>query len=103
MEFLADESCDFAVARALRASGHDMRAVAELWPGAEGSRVMCEACQQNRVLLTEDQGFGSSCSQPITRPEASSSSAYLQLRERRWRQGSSTWRPGTTTSSWVTS
>lgn len=58
MEFLADESCDFAVVQALRASGHDVRAVAELWPGAEDSRVMREACLQNRVLLTEDRDFG---------------------------------------------
>jgi hypothetical protein len=29
MRFLADESCDFAVVRALRAAGHDVLAVAE--------------------------------------------------------------------------
>jgi hypothetical protein len=30
MHFLADESCDFAVVRALRAAGHDVKAVAEV-------------------------------------------------------------------------
>jgi hypothetical protein len=29
MRFLADESCDFAVVRALRAAGHDVTAVAQ--------------------------------------------------------------------------
>jgi hypothetical protein len=35
MRFLADESCDFAVVRALRAAGHDVVAVAELSRQAE--------------------------------------------------------------------
>jgi uncharacterized protein (DUF433 family) len=30
VRFLADENCDFSVVRALRAAGHDVRAVAEL-------------------------------------------------------------------------
>jgi hypothetical protein len=30
VRFLADESCDFAVVRALRTAGHDMLAVAEV-------------------------------------------------------------------------
>jgi len=32
MWLLADESCDFAVVRALREAGHDVRAVAEAAP-----------------------------------------------------------------------
>ena len=35
MRFLADESCDFAVIRALRANGHDVIAVSEVTPRAE--------------------------------------------------------------------
>lgn len=35
MRFLAAESCDFAVARALRVAGHDVMTVAESAPGAE--------------------------------------------------------------------
>ena len=30
MQLLADESCDFSVVRALRAAGHDVKAVAEV-------------------------------------------------------------------------
>jgi hypothetical protein len=32
VRFLADESCDFAVVTALRASGHDVSAVVEINP-----------------------------------------------------------------------
>jgi hypothetical protein len=35
VRFLADESCDFAVVRALREVGHDVVAVAEVFPRAE--------------------------------------------------------------------
>ena len=35
MRFLADESCDFAVVRALRAAGHDVSTVPDVAPGAE--------------------------------------------------------------------
>jgi predicted nuclease of predicted toxin-antitoxin system len=58
MRFLADESCDFAVVRALRAANHDVLAVAELWPGTEDSQVIREAPLQERVLVTEDRDFG---------------------------------------------
>jgi len=34
LHFLADESCDFAAVRALRAEGFDVLSVAEDWPGA---------------------------------------------------------------------
>jgi hypothetical protein len=33
VRFLADESCDFAVVRALREAGHDVAAIAEEQPG----------------------------------------------------------------------
>jgi hypothetical protein len=39
MRFLADESCDFAGVQALRASGHDVAAVAEVARGAEDAVV----------------------------------------------------------------
>lgn len=58
MRFLADESCDFAVVRALRAAGHDVLAVAEISPRAEDSAVIELAAQESRVLLTEDKDFG---------------------------------------------
>jgi predicted nuclease of predicted toxin-antitoxin system len=58
MRFLADESCDFAIVRALRAAGHDVVAVAERLPGAEDQAVIDLAAQDERILLTEDKDFG---------------------------------------------
>lgn len=58
MRFLADESCDFAVVRALRASGHDVTAVADVKPRADDETVIRLALEESRVLLTEDKDFG---------------------------------------------
>ena len=43
MRFLADESCDFAVVRALRQAGYDVLAVAEDSPGIEDEQVIVTA------------------------------------------------------------
>jgi predicted nuclease of predicted toxin-antitoxin system len=58
VRFLADESCDSAVVRALRSAGHDMTAVAEVNPGLEDRVVLALARSEARVLLTEDKDFG---------------------------------------------
>jgi predicted nuclease of predicted toxin-antitoxin system len=58
MRFLADESCDFAVVRALRAEGHDVTAIAEVAPRARDTEVIAWAAAEERVLLTEDKDFG---------------------------------------------
>jgi len=58
VRFLADESCDAAVARALRAAGHDVKAVAEVALGATDDTVIALALKDRRVLLTEDKDFG---------------------------------------------
>lgn len=58
MQFLADESCDFAAVRALRNTGHDVVAVAEVARGARDPQILQLAREQNRVLLTEDKDFG---------------------------------------------
>jgi predicted nuclease of predicted toxin-antitoxin system len=58
MRFLADESCDFAAVRALRAAGHDVLAVAELAPRAPDTEVIRLAVREQRILLTEDKDFG---------------------------------------------
>jgi len=58
MRFLADESCDFAVVRAMRAAGHDVRVVAEVCRGAPDDQVVEFALRESRVLLTEDKDFG---------------------------------------------
>lgn len=58
MRFLADESCDFSIVRALRAAGHDVLAVAEISPRADDPNVMELAVRDERILLTEDKDFG---------------------------------------------
>ncbi|MBS3763390.1 MAG: DUF5615 family PIN-like protein, partial [Planctomycetes bacterium] len=55
MRFLADESCDFAVVRALRAAGHDVTAVHEISPRAEDREVVEMAVRKQQVFLTEDK------------------------------------------------
>ena len=56
--FLADESCDFALVRALRAENYDVVAVAETARGATDERVISLALREHRILLTEDKDFG---------------------------------------------
>jgi predicted nuclease of predicted toxin-antitoxin system len=58
MRFLADESCDFRVVRALRAAGHDVRVVAETMRGAEDAIVLEIATREERIFVTEDRDFG---------------------------------------------
>lgn len=58
MRFLADESCDFSVVRALRGAGHDVLAVAEIFPRADDESVIRFAVEEGRILLTEDKDFG---------------------------------------------
>jgi predicted nuclease of predicted toxin-antitoxin system len=58
MRFLADESCDFAVIRALRDAGHDVLAVSEKRPGSKDFEVIGFAREEGRVLVTEDKDFG---------------------------------------------
>jgi hypothetical protein len=58
MRFLADESCDFAIVRALRAAGHEVLAVAEAAPSAGDASVLRLALAEERILLTEDKDFG---------------------------------------------
>jgi hypothetical protein len=52
VRFLADESCDAAVMRALRAAGHDVISIAETSPGAADRVVLALAVTGQRVLLT---------------------------------------------------
>lgn len=58
LHFLADESCDFAVVRALRAAGFNVAAVSELAGASDDDQVIALATAQRRVLLTEDKDFG---------------------------------------------
>ncbi len=70
MQFLADESYDFTIVRALSEAGHDVVAVAEGLPRAEDPSVLMRAVNEGRVLLTEDKDFGQlvySSAQPSAR------------------------------------
>jgi predicted nuclease of predicted toxin-antitoxin system len=58
LRFLADESCDFAVVRALRADGFDVHAVNEVMQRSDDRLLIEQAARENRILLTEDKDFG---------------------------------------------
>ena len=58
MRFLADESCDFALVRALRADGHEVIPLSEVSPRLEDPSVLDLAIREDCLLLTEDKDFG---------------------------------------------
>lgn len=58
LHFLADESCDFAVVRALRAAGYDVLAVGEVITRSDDRELIEQAARERRILLTEDKDFG---------------------------------------------
>ncbi|MBI5583062.1 MAG: DUF5615 family PIN-like protein [Deltaproteobacteria bacterium] len=58
LRLLADESCDFAIVRALRSAGYQVTAVAETRPSAADSEVLEAAAHERQLLLTEDKDFG---------------------------------------------
>lgn len=58
LQFLADESCDFAVVRALRAEGYDVLAVSEIMQRSVDRDLIEQAHKEKRILLTEDKDFG---------------------------------------------
>ncbi len=58
LRFLADESCDFTVVRALRSKGYDVLAVSEYMQRSVDRDLIEQAHHENRILLTEDKDFG---------------------------------------------
>jgi predicted nuclease of predicted toxin-antitoxin system len=58
LRFLADESCDFSVVRALRNVGYDVLAVSEVMRRSDDAKLIEQASRENRILLTEDKDFG---------------------------------------------
>lgn len=58
LHFLADESCDYGVVRALRAQGFDVFAVSDLTTRSIDRELIELASRERRILLTEDKDFG---------------------------------------------
>ena len=58
LRFLADESCDFAVVRALRSDGFDVLAVGEFTRRSDDRALLEQGERERRILLTEDKDFG---------------------------------------------
>lgn len=58
LRFLADESCDFAVVRALRAEGYDVFAVSETTRRSDDRELIEQSAREHRILITEDKDFG---------------------------------------------
>jgi predicted nuclease of predicted toxin-antitoxin system len=58
MRFLVDECCGPVVAKWLREQGHDARRVADISPGLDDANVLELAHAEDRVLITNDKGFG---------------------------------------------
>jgi predicted nuclease of predicted toxin-antitoxin system len=58
LRFLADESCDFTVVRALREAGYDVLAVSDFAQRSDDRQVLAQASREKRILLTEDKDFG---------------------------------------------
>ena len=58
LRFLADESCDFSIVKALRAEGYDVLALTEVTSRSVDSDVIAQASREKRILLTVDKDFG---------------------------------------------
>lgn len=58
LRFLADESCDYNIVRALRAADFDVVAVSDLMTRSVDSLLIEKAYREQRILLTEDKDFG---------------------------------------------
>ncbi|MDD3260019.1 MAG: DUF5615 family PIN-like protein [Smithellaceae bacterium] len=58
LRFLADESCDYSVIRALRTAGYSVDAIAEISPSLSDEVVLELAVAESRLLITEDKDFG---------------------------------------------
>lgn len=58
LRFLADESCDYGVVRALRTAGYDVFAVSDVITRSDDRDLIELASRENRILLTEDKDFG---------------------------------------------
>lgn len=58
MRFLVDECTGPAVARWLRAQGHDVFSIYEQLRGADDEKIIEMAAKENWILITNDKDFG---------------------------------------------
>jgi len=58
MKFLVDESAGRGIVHYLRSLGHDVTSVQEDRPGIEDTEICIWANQEERVIITNDKGFG---------------------------------------------
>ena len=57
-KFLADESVDFRIVKALREDHYEVEAIVEINPSIDDEQVLAIANELNAVLITEDKDFG---------------------------------------------
>jgi predicted nuclease of predicted toxin-antitoxin system len=58
MKFIVDECVGLSVANWLRSQNVDVISVVELMPGATDNEVLQKACDDGRILITNDKDFG---------------------------------------------
>ena len=58
MKFVADESFDFPIVKALRDAGHDVYSIKEQSPRMDDDEILKTANESKRILLTCDKDFG---------------------------------------------
>ena len=58
MRLLLDECCSARLVAALRAAGHDVVYIRESHPAVPDDRVIALARELDRIIVTEDFGFG---------------------------------------------
>ncbi|KCZ72785.1 hypothetical protein ANME2D_01220 [Candidatus Methanoperedens nitroreducens] len=58
MRFLVDECTGPAVAQWLRRQNHDVTSVFDEIRGANDREIIQKACEQDRILITNDKDFG---------------------------------------------
>jgi len=84
MKFLADECCDAALVRALRADGHNVLYVMESMRGATDEEILSRAFAEDRVVLTEDKDFGELVCR-FRRPVRGIVLLRFHIRDRAWK------------------
>jgi len=58
MNFLADESVDYNIFKALKLKGYEIEHVLDLFPGVSDVQVVSYAFKNKSIILTEDKDFG---------------------------------------------